>query len=315
MKFDQLFEVLPVEIQLKMKSTYQDHRWHPEGSVYAHSRLVALLLPNTNTIQACALLHDIGKCFTTEVRETDFGIKITSFNHENYLNKHLLVYTDIILSLSAFKIDWSCVMDVCSQHMRMHKYNDGTIKKKSKREAIENMEYFTEMKLFADADKKGIGAEEDKLPYVILTVGISGSGKTTWRRAFVDKSKYYSICPDDIRKNLTGNISDQSKNPEVWERAFIELDNVIADKLNVVFDSTCTNLDTVKRLLRHCKDKAIVIFKILECDVDVAKARVNTDIASGVERSNVPWLVIDRQHKNLIDVKKFINEKDFLVLV
>ena len=196
----------------------------------------------------------------------------------------------------------------------MHKYNDGTIKKKSKREKIESMKYFNEMLIFSKADEKGIGEESEKLPYVIITVGISGSGKSTWRKQFLAKSDFELICPDNIRKYMTGNIGDQSKNNEVWESVFSELDRLISSKTNVVFDSTCTNIDTVKRILRRTKDVAIPIFKIFECNPDVAKCRVNADILSGIDRANVPSEIVDRQYVGFTKVKAFLNKSDYLIM-
>lgn len=43
---------------------------------------------------------------------------------------------------------------------------------------------------------------------LIITVGPSGSGKSTWAKTQED---FKIICPDKIRKQLTGDISDQSK--------------------------------------------------------------------------------------------------------
>ena len=45
---------------------------------------------------------------------------------------------------------------------------------------------------------------------LIIPIGISGSGKS--RLYNLNYQDYVKICPDDIRKELTGSISDQSKN-------------------------------------------------------------------------------------------------------
>ena len=56
---------------------------------------------------------------------------------------------------------------------------------------------------------------------LILPIGISGSGKSRLYKK--EYSDYKLVSPDEIRKFLTGNISDQSKNNEVFER----VDNLI----------------------------------------------------------------------------------------
>jgi len=159
---------------------------------------------------------------------------------------------------------------------------------------------------------------ELKTPCVIATVGISGSGKSTWTKQFMETHKDWKvICPDQIRKDLTGNISDQSKNHEVWNLAYERLDKYTCEQKNILFDSTCTNLDTVKRLLRNTENQGIPIyFKIFECNPNTANCRVNADILNGVERSNVPREVIERQYEGFKKVVKWLkdNKKSILTL-
>jgi len=55
-------------------------------------------------------------------------------------------------------------------------------------------------------------AEDAKdLPELIFTVGIPGSGKSSW----INSQKGYEVVSlDDIRKSM-GNVSDQTKDNEV----------------------------------------------------------------------------------------------------
>ncbi len=52
------------------------------------------------------------------------------------------------------------------------------------------------------------------LPSFIMTVGISGSGKSSWIKSVGDENTKI-ISPDKIRFDLTGDVSDQSRNAEV----------------------------------------------------------------------------------------------------
>ena len=55
-----------------------------------------------------------------------------------------------------------------------------------------------------------------KTAQLILPIGISGSGKSTWINS-LDKDKYTIISPDMIRKELTGDVSDNSRNLEIFK--------------------------------------------------------------------------------------------------
>jgi len=320
--FDEYFSMFVTNIQRKYLTHYQDHLYHPESTVFSHSRLVALLLPNTPTMQMCALLHDIGKLSCTQVHVKHNTLRIQNIGHAEISNNCIEPLRKYLFN-EIKDIDWECVHQVTYYHMRMHDYNDNKIKKSEKRKAMEELKYFKELSMFSTADKNGVGSSESMLPYVVVTVGMSGSGKSTWRKSFITemtegKTPFIAICPDDLRKELTGDISNQTKNNEVWDKAFSILDYYICNKQNVVFDSTCTNLDTMKRILRHCqsdtKHKAIVIFKIFNVDIDTCKCRVNDDILHGVDRSKVPMEVIDRQYEGYKKVVDWIKSNDKLIM-
>ena len=90
---------------------------------------------------------------------------------------------------------------------------------------------------------------------LIIPIGISGSGKS--RLYNLNYQDYVKICPDDIRKELTGSISDQSKNKEVFELAQQRIDDCIANDKNVFYDATninqeyAFNLTSQLLLLKH----------------------------------------------------------------
>lgn len=74
-----------------------------------------------------------------------------------------------------------------------------------------------------------------------MGISMPASGKTTVLRDFAQRYGYEYVCPDDIRKELTGDARDQTRNPEVWQRARAILQAFIAEGKNVVFDATFTN--------------------------------------------------------------------------
>lgn len=80
-----LFQEYPFELLLKLKSTQQSPKHHPEGSVWNHTMMVvdnaAKLKSKSNNKEVfmwAALIHDIGKASTTKLRKG----RITSYDHD-----------------------------------------------------------------------------------------------------------------------------------------------------------------------------------------------------------------------------------------
>ena len=145
-------------------------------------------------------------------------------------------------------------------------------------------------------------------PKFIIPVGISGSGKSTWIKTLVGMG-YEVISPDDIRRELTGNISDQSKNNEVFSLAFQRAANALENNKNVIFDATNVSSDLRQKMLNYLKNSVKKDFdafaKIFDANPEISKERIHKDIEAGVDRSNVPPEAIDRQYKNfLADIDK-----------
>lgn len=86
-------------------------------------------------------------------------------------------------------------------------------------------------------EKMALVNKNFKKPKFIIPVGISGSGKSTWINAN-RKSNTVVISPDEIRRELTGNISDQSKNNDVFVLAFKKAIDALNNGNDVIFDAT-----------------------------------------------------------------------------
>lgn len=159
--------------------------------------------------------------------------------------------------------------------------------------------------------------EGEKKPRLILPIGISGSGKSTWIKSQTDPNTVV-VSPDDIRRELTGNISDQSKNGAVWSTAFDRVANVLNSGKSVILDATNIKSGDRKRLMNHLKvnvDKSFDAFaKIFNIDPEIAKQRVKKDIETGVDRSNVPDFAIDRQYQSFIDGLNSIETDGFKII-
>lgn len=80
-----VFEKYPYKMLSRLKKTPQSPKYHPEGNVWNHTMLVideAAAVKHKSrdprVFMWAALLHDIGKPFTTRIRKG----KITSYDHE-----------------------------------------------------------------------------------------------------------------------------------------------------------------------------------------------------------------------------------------
>lgn len=51
---------------------------------------------------------------------------------------------------------------------------------------------------------------------IILTVGVSGSGKSYWAEKFARENNFVLLCSDNLRHYIAGDSADQTKNNIVW---------------------------------------------------------------------------------------------------
>lgn len=131
---------------------------------------------------------------------------------------------------------------------------------------------------------------------LIIPIGISGSGKS--RLYNLNYQDYVKICPDDIRKELTGSISDQSKNKEVFELAQKRIDDCIANDKNVFYDATNINTEYRKKFVNKYKETNVrIVYVILPADVNISYQRIKNDLDNKVDRSKVPYQVLLRQYE------------------
>ena len=129
---------------------------------------------------------------------------------------------------------------------------------------------------------------------LILPIGISGSGKSYIYNK--DYKNCVQVSPDLIREELTGDISNQTKNKEVFKLAFKRVDECLNKGMDVFFDATNVN----KSQRKNFTDKYIgtdvnVIYVVLPTDIDLSWKRIRKDISEKKNRSDVPHFVLVRQ--------------------
>lgn len=132
-------------------------------------------------------------------------------------------------------------------------------------------------------------------PNVFISVGIPGSGKTTFMSEMASHLNIRRISPDEIREELTGDITDQSRNSEVWEIAHDRVREELEAERSVILDAT--HYQSELRRESATKFKAwgakALIAVIFDIPLQVAKDRNDN------RERNVPEFVIDRMYDAL----------------
>ena len=136
---------------------------------------------------------------------------------------------------------------------------------------------------------------------LIMSMGISGCGKTTYGEKLKDKIPNLKIiCPDDVRK-MFGDISDQSRNADVFKIINEQLHASLSRGDNVYYSATNLGKKDWNRMASLCKehntDLIIVVF-LTSFRADICMARVRGDLDCGIERSNT---LVRNEGKTIIE--------------
>lgn len=133
-------------------------------------------------------------------------------------------------------------------------------------------------------------------PDVILPIGTSGSGKSTFVKS-LPQENLVVIEPDAMRVEFTGDMNDKSKDKEIYEEAAKRAITAIKQGKQVVFDTT--NLTKEKRLpfieaIKKEIPNANIQYKLMELNPELAKQRIKAQLARGENRAAVSDETIDR---------------------
>ena len=129
---------------------------------------------------------------------------------------------------------------------------------------------------------------------IIIPIGISGSGKT---RLYNMRYRHlYLLSPDLIRKELTGDISNQKKNNEVFVEVDKRVNDLVKNSTSFFYDATNVNPEFRKKFVEQFRGTDIkIIYVILPADMETSYTRIEQDLKNKVERSKVPFKVLIRQ--------------------
>jgi hypothetical protein len=125
-----------------------------------------------------------------------------------------------------------------------------------------------------------------KKPLLFLPVGISGSGKSYLFTLLQSHFNLNEVCMDSLRKELTGNISDQSKNDEIWALSRKKAGEYLAKKENVYYNATNLKTATLEDFIAYygCLADIVIIYCNDSFNKELCRSRVIEDISNGIDR-------------------------------
>ena len=281
-----LIESFPAFQQLK--NTPQSPTWHAEGNAWIHTKEVVywtecyaknlgLNIVETKILVLAALFHDIGKSTATF---TDENGKIHSYKHEydsEKLTRRILWDSDVETR--------ERICTLVRYHMKMHQLKEKQHYNKFRdafNSIIEQVPDFYLLSLLALCDTKGAKYDLEahikdvefmekvcsfayksvrrKSDYrelwfvlrepvkVVILIGLSGSGKTTWLQNYVTKHRqpgdnYTILSRDLIRIELgyctedekyLGTKKEEDKVTEIFNQRFKE---ALENKMEIYIDN------------------------------------------------------------------------------
>lgn len=146
-------------------------------------------------------------------------------------------------------------------------------------------------------------------PILMLTVGISGSGKSKFTNFIKASLGAQEVNADNIRAQL-GDVSDQSKNKKVFEIVDSETNKFLAGGYNVIISNTNLHYFSMEDYCRKYPfNQVIALIMTDSLNPELCKERIHKDIESGIARSNVPDEVVDRQYENFKRFMEDVNTK------
>lgn len=149
-----------------------------------------------------------------------------------------------------------------------------------------------------------------------MLIGIPGCGKSTYLKT-LNNSNISIVSPDEIRRELTGNISDQSKDGDVWAEVEKRINELLSQGKYVILDATNVSTEYRTPLLNKIKNNNNNINSyatLFDIDPEESKKRIKKDIEDGIDRSNVPDHIIDMMFELYQETLKILPSEWFTAI-
>ena len=138
-------------------------------------------------------------------------------------------------------------------------------------------------------------AHNYETPYVVMGVGMPGSGKTTALKPFAKEMGAAYLCADDIREELTGDADNQAVNKEAWELLYTRAEEKLRDGESLVVDATHAERRYRREAVERYRNFGAKTLVAIYFEIDVAQAFQRLE---GRERK-VPLHVLERMNQSL----------------
>ena len=130
---------------------------------------------------------------------------------------------------------------------------------------------------------------------LIVSIGIPGSGKTTYMKQFATTQKLAYVNPDGIRLELTGDETDHSKDPLVWRTVYDRLAAGLQTG-GVILDSTLTTRRGRREIVRFAQKHGTQ---------QITAYWFNVPLAVCMQRNErrdrtVPYDILQKMHERLV---------------
>lgn len=143
---------------------------------------------------------------------------------------------------------------------------------------------------------------------LIVLIGIPGSGKSRYVKEKGYENSHMIICPDIIRQDIFGDMTDQSNNIRVWDMVRGMLMAGVSVSKDMLLDATNVNAHYLRETIRPVSENCVLTAFMFNVDPDVASERIADDIFKKKDRSKVPESVVYRMYGEYLYTKKLILE-------
>lgn len=137
------------------------------------------------------------------------------------------------------------------------------------------------------------------IPKIIFTIGVSGSGKSTWAKNFQLIHPTCVIISRDIIRGMTSN----EKTVGSFQNTLVS--KAFSEKCTVIIDNTNLDKNYISSILEYCPNNTIVSYKIFDESEDVCLERIQRRVENG--GLDVPALVLRRQLEQFYKIKKSLD--------